>query len=162
MNDDNVVCVYGAVGRYDEFRETRKNLRELIHTYQNTKRRKEESRKEGILFLNLFSTLSISSTLRFNVDEEGKIRISGDLLGEALEGVEVERLRECEVCRRIFWAGRLDQHTDATPCRNILRKRRWRSNSNKRQYQEKRNKRRRKAKEATNKNLSVPLLRKRI
>jgi hypothetical protein len=47
-------------------------------------------------------------------------------LGEAIHGVDGDRIRTCEICNRIFWAKRKDSETCSVSCFNILRQRRHR------------------------------------
>ena len=59
-------------------------------------------------------------------DQEGKFRVQHHPLLQAIEGVEVSRIRECDVCHQIFWAKRTDQHCCKQRCAKILRTRKWR------------------------------------
>jgi hypothetical protein len=59
-------------------------------------------------------------------DQEGKFRVEHHPLLLAIEGVEVSRIRECDVCRQIFWAKRTDQLCCKRRCAKTLRTRRWR------------------------------------
>jgi hypothetical protein len=59
-------------------------------------------------------------------DTGGNLRIQHDPLLQALEGVEARRIRECAICGRIFWAGRIDQSCCPKRCAKVLRTRRWR------------------------------------
>jgi hypothetical protein len=43
-----------------------------------------------------------------------------------LQEIEVERIRVCPVCTRLYWAGRLDQSACRAMCSNVLRAKRWR------------------------------------
>lgn len=43
-----------------------------------------------------------------------------------LEKIEVERIRQCPVCEKLFWAGRLDQSACRPRCSNVLRAKTWR------------------------------------
>jgi hypothetical protein len=61
-------------------------------------------------------------------DAEGILRIQLDPLLPALEGVEAMRIRECGVCGKIFWAGRIDKWCCTTECAHVLRQRRYREN----------------------------------
>ena len=51
---------------------------------------------------------------------------------QALQGVQAYRIRECPICKRIFWAGRIDQAACSKQCNQTRRARIWRKN-----YQEK-------------------------
>ena len=52
-------------------------------------------------------------------DPDGKLRVELDEISRALEGVDATRIRECEVCRRIFWAGRIDMVCCSHRCGNV-------------------------------------------
>lgn len=60
-------------------------------------------------------------------DEGGNLRIQHDPLLQALDGVEVRRIRECPVCGALYWAGRLDKPA-CDKCTHVLRQRRYREN----------------------------------
>jgi hypothetical protein len=64
----------------------------------------------------------------FTVDEEKRACELKSLLAEAIIGVEVDRIRECEICQRIFWALRSDQWTCSKAHAHVLRNRRARAN----------------------------------
>lgn len=63
-----------------------------------------------------------------NVGLDGKIGVVLSPICEALQGVEANRIRECEnpKCGRVFWAGRSDQPCCSKVCANARRVRRWR------------------------------------
>ena len=67
---------------------------------------------------------------------------------EELESAsDIVRIRECEVCKRIFWAGRLDaRQCGDKKCKSALSTRRWREG--KEQYNKARSKKRAKAQHA--------------
>jgi hypothetical protein len=62
------------------------------------------------------------------IDEQGFVRVSKDLFTAAMDedDVEAARIRECEACERIFWAGRITQKGCSARCGSIIRKRRYR------------------------------------
>jgi len=61
------------------------------------------------------------------VDDCGRLRFSLGKILDALEGVEIGRIRQCPVCGRIFWAARIDQKAHDHRCANTLRVRNSRS-----------------------------------
>lgn len=110
----------GSMGRYESFYAARQNLRVIA-----------QLAKKGVDIGQLQPSMHgslVPNILMVGVDPEGKVRISKDLFTEAVEGVEARRIRECEVCNRIFWAGRLDQWCCSPRCARVLRTRRWRAN----------------------------------
>jgi hypothetical protein len=66
---------------------------------------------------------SLGAGTRTEIDEQGRIRFIKDWFGEAAEGEEAARIRECGVCQQVFWAGRIDQLCCKPRCADILRKR---------------------------------------
>jgi hypothetical protein len=60
--------------------------------------------------------------------ESGVLRVKLAPFLEVLQGIEVERIRLCAVCRKLFWAGRLDKIGCGEPCSRVLRQRRLREN----------------------------------
>lgn len=62
------------------------------------------------------------------IDEQGFVRVSKDLFTEAMDEDDIEavRIRECEACNRIFWAGRITQKGCSARCGDVIRKRRYR------------------------------------
>lgn len=109
----------GRMGRYESFYAARQNLRVIA---QLAKKGVDIAQLQPDMHGSLIPSISM-----VGIDSEGKVRISKDLLTEAVEGVEAARIRECEVCNRIFWAGRLDQLCCSKPCARVLRTRRWRA-----------------------------------
>lgn len=67
----------------------------------------------------------VKTNLRISSD--GLIEIERDEFLRAIEDVEAKRLRLCEICGRIFWAGRLDQQCCSSACAHALRNRRYRA-----------------------------------
>jgi hypothetical protein len=59
----------------------------------------------------------------------GKLTISGLELIEALRDADADpnRIRECPICKTLFWAGRIDKRGCSKPCANNLRVRDSRS-----------------------------------
>jgi hypothetical protein len=59
-------------------------------------------------------------------DVNHKIRFLESPLYKALDGVDIDRIRVCPICKKIYWAGRIDQPTCSKKCGALLRVRRWR------------------------------------
>ncbi|MBI3895099.1 MAG: hypothetical protein HY313_04130 [Acidobacteria bacterium] len=60
------------------------------------------------------------------VDEGGRIEFQKNPTFSVLEGVEADRIRECLVCDKIFWAGRKDKKCCSPRCLKVWHTRRWR------------------------------------
>lgn|GEM_PF-6221231 len=111
-------------------------VREILHAASRAHVSLDEARHRLLLYQsysNPSSALSQVESLRgrFEINKSGKNKTHK--LGYAkpatiwiLEEIEAERIRECEVCERLFWAGRLDQSACRPQCSNVLRARRWR------------------------------------
>lgn len=68
---------------------------------------------------------SLWSWARFRI-RKGKVKFEPSVLIRLLEGVEIERVRECPVCFKYFWAGRINMRCCSTPHANVLRMREYR------------------------------------
>jgi hypothetical protein len=68
----------------------------------------------------------IEITVSLTTDAKGRILFSTKELLAALTKVEMSRIRQCPICKRIFWAGRIDQKCCNSQCAHAQRSRRWR------------------------------------
>lgn len=111
--------IYDALREYSFIREAREKLQSLTRMIN----------KPGSLaahIADLMNPIRTSGTI--SLDKDRRIKISNDRFAEAVEDVEVDRLRTCPECKRIFWAGRITQTCCSKPCGNKMRVRRWREN----------------------------------
>jgi hypothetical protein len=69
---------------------------------------------------------SLEGLVSISANQNGILRLERMPLLQAIEGIEASRVRQCPICRNIFWAGRIDQPCCSTPCAKICRTRRWR------------------------------------
>lgn len=101
-----------AVRLYDAYRSGRANLLALV-AHLKTSPVKE---------------MPLTNPTYLKVNEQGLIDFepAPDYFIGSVKGVEAARIRECQVCRMIFWAGRLDQKGCTNKCTRALRSRRWR------------------------------------
>lgn len=111
---DPMSALYEAVKRYVSFRTARLKLCGMARL--NRLRPGRISEFEAFLD-------SLGAGTRTEIDQEGRIRFVKDWFGEVAEGEEAARIRECAVCERVFWAGRIDQSCCNPRCADILRKR---------------------------------------
>jgi hypothetical protein len=67
---------------------------------------------------------------RLRVNSKGQLFEAPSLLLKALTdgGVEAKRIRLCQICRCLFWAGRTDKPCCGPKCSGILRQRKYRRN----------------------------------
>ena len=57
---------------------------------------------------------------------ENRVTWLPDFFTKAFEGVEIDRLRLCDNCGRVYWVKRLDMKGCTVSCAKILRTRKWR------------------------------------
>lgn len=106
-----------AVADYTSVREARENLRAIIRIFKDVKPGQFTSSYLGPLDIPTFISL----------DDQGLISIIQAKFINAIDGVEAARIRECEICKRIFWAGRKTQQACSPACAHALRNRRYRA-----------------------------------
>jgi hypothetical protein len=100
-----------AFGRYDEFREVRERLRTIARL------------KRARMFVDSRSVSVRSSLTR---DENGILQLRLDPFAETVQGLEADRIRECPICQRIFWANPKSKMACSARCRNIFNVRKHR------------------------------------
>jgi hypothetical protein len=90
-------------------------------------------RKEGISAVGMYNVLSDVNTkptlplLTVSLQAIGTIvQVIPSNLAKAIDGIDGDRLRACEICKRIFWANYKNSFTCSKPCLNALRQRRHR------------------------------------
>ncbi len=59
------------------------------------------------------------------INENNKLVAKPAALTAVLVGIDLDRIRFCEVCSKLFWAGRQDSKTCSYKCSNRLRQRRF-------------------------------------
>jgi len=105
----------GVVGRYENIWTANIRLHNLAKLAQVQGRPNFERS-------NLWRLLDRSYVLD-EIDEKGIVRVSTDLFAEAMaeEPIEAARIRECAICTRIFFAGRIDAWQCGDPkCKSAL------------------------------------------
>jgi hypothetical protein len=108
--------VTSALQQYSLIRDAREILRQIA-------RMENKNPGQIVQHVTLFGSASL---VTLQVNEWGKIDVKHDRLLELLKCVEVARIRECQVCKLIFWAGRIDQKCCCTGHAKVLRTREWR------------------------------------
>jgi hypothetical protein len=97
-----------ALERHENFIYLRQRLREAA-----------ELTLEEMLEGAKLPIVALDARTHLVVDEGGKLRLVIDELTQALDGVEIDRVRECKLCKRIFWAGRKDKKCCSDRCNNV-------------------------------------------
>ena len=105
-----------------------KNLEVAGERYYLIKAAHEALRAIARRELSDFVLTHSESLISLRIDEEGLIKLIPSPLSAAVDGVEAQRIRECEnpKCLRIYWAGRLDQPCCSKECANVRRVKKWR------------------------------------
>jgi len=102
-----------AVQRYEHVRITREIVKEIARVANDLSAEKVIRHPYRVLPYLM-------------IDANGLLQPPKDELIEILKDVEATRIRECEGCKRIFWAGRITQKGCSARCGDIIRKRRHR------------------------------------
>jgi hypothetical protein len=111
---DALTSLENAISRYENFREARLKLCGVASINKLSPGRLREFER----FLG-----SLGAGMRTEIDKQGRVRFIKNWFGEAAEGEEAARIRECGVCQQVFWAGRIDQSCCKPRCADIQRKR---------------------------------------
>lgn len=116
--------VYEAAKQYEQFNDVRIKLRRLA---KFAKKRNEGEKTTP------FVILPLAESINFRLDENGFVGIEANAVAEAMRELEaaklkLERIRECKICRRLFFAGRVDKQSCSLPCANVLNVRNVRHN----------------------------------
>jgi hypothetical protein len=105
----------GVVGRYENIWTANLRLHNLAKLAQAQGR-------PNFVRSNVWQLLDRSYVLD-EIDDEGIVRVSSDLFAEAMaeEPIEAARIRECAICTKIFFAGRIDAWQCGDPkCKSAL------------------------------------------
>lgn len=119
-----------ALAQYEFIRTSRINLRKIIELVY---RKHSAYAHLGVHLLNVKSRMQVEGLIR--IDDNGRLRIELDRFAAIVDRTDAIRIRDCEICKRIFWAGRLDATCCSRNCANALRSRRYRERRNKGLYQ---------------------------
>ena len=102
---------------YEEIYQTRKNIKLVIDSVSEKKKKTENSSWHK-------PNLEISIPI---TEKDGEFRASLPVFLELISTINLDRLRACEICNRVFWAKREESKTCSAPCFGILRTRRYRN-----------------------------------
>lgn len=84
------------------------------------------TQKQHSWLYSRISHLSEFTGSNFYIDSEGKFSIGTPVLYSYFIGIKVNRICECQVCNRYFWAGRKDMSCCSAQCANSNRARKFR------------------------------------
>lgn len=100
---------------YKQILEARESLRQLMREAT------EVSDEETIYFHD-----SIDARAYLLISKERKVSVQMSPFAQAIEGAEIDYLRYCEMCGKIFYAGRKNQQCCTPKCAKARRQKRWR------------------------------------
>lgn len=118
----------------DKFKSVSFYLGSLVAYYRIAQASIEIMRQSATFFekvrkgeLPQSSSVSFHIPATISITPQGKALAKSDLkLLNAINSIEFDRLRVCEICNQIFWANYKNSFTCSTPCLNALRQRRHR------------------------------------
>jgi hypothetical protein len=109
-HQDPIEAVQDAIDRYENFRIMREKV-SLFAKISQLEAYKRQRMKPVLQFLNL------------DIDEKGMVHAREDWFTKAVDGIEAARIRECQYCGKVFWAGRTKVQGCSPRCLDCLRKR---------------------------------------
>ena len=107
--------------RYYSLRNTRNTLYRLAEIGENIEPYLGKQLEGVVLGMGLLLEYG-------HLDKDGRLRRSPNPFAEALEGIEVSRIRACLICRKLFWASRNDKRCCSEEHSRIIRQRQVREN----------------------------------
>lgn len=111
-----------TIDLYERIRAIRKDLYRLVEIGENAEKYFEQQ---------LDIALGLFLIERAYLDKEGRLHRQPNPYGELIEGVEVSRIRACLICRKLFWAQRIDKKCCSEEHSAVIRQRQIRSNKEK-------------------------------
>jgi len=114
--------------RYWETVRSAENFYTFVRESRQKLRRISSLSRAGSFVRHLNGTLyPLTTTARIEIDERDVIRIIPDQFAEAISGINSTHIRECVICKTIFWAGRRDSMCCSSSCADKRRKRQHRA-----------------------------------
>jgi hypothetical protein len=111
----------GFTDKYELLREAGHALVAIARHSAGMRERTEYLMVEDARYAGAANPVSVSVWLV--VDKNGLLSISDDPLLRALRGVRADRIRSCAVCKRIFWAPRVNSECCGETCRKTFNQR---------------------------------------
>jgi hypothetical protein len=118
-----------AAEQYTFVRESRIKLIELADRGKTIKQCRKQGGTEAVrqLIDCWIPWHEIISQSIIEVDEHGRAVVTEDKFAVIIKDIDVTRIRVCEICRTIFWAGRHDSLCCSANCADKRRKRQHRA-----------------------------------
>lgn len=119
--ESKVVSIFQQqASSYYRLRAFRRSLYRLAEIGQEPEKHLGQSLQDVVLNIALIEYAYL--------DNDGIIRLPSNPLAEAINGIEVARIRACLICRKLFWATRKDKRCCSEEHARIVRQRQVREN----------------------------------
>jgi hypothetical protein len=105
-------------------------LRELIREATEDRGKPEDPHDITICFYE-----PIDAVAYLEITKERTVRVRMSPFANAIKGAEIDYIRYCETCGKIFYAGRKNQHCCTVKCAKAQRQKRWRQRYKEGHYQ---------------------------
>lgn len=120
LADGNVYTFYESAAqisevwfhRYNKIKKIKSFLTELAFISRNFDTANKEMCDLGLIGLNHLTT-------NLRVNENGILQRNESIVVQWLIGVDVRRIRQCAICRNLFWANRLDKRCCRKKCADV-------------------------------------------
>jgi hypothetical protein len=115
-------------GNLSVFRDTALRFASFPHLFNKSRDDSSQKIKAELFSPNLISVREKLSETHINLSEDGVINFELSHYAEAMQGVNISRLRACEICNKFFWASRIDAYTCSKQHAETRKKRLQRQN----------------------------------
>jgi hypothetical protein len=110
---------------YVQYCENRKDLRSIARFFSHLRSNDYQFASEDKLITTEGEEITLP-IFGVRLSREGTIGKVTNQVFQSYIGVDLDRVRACEICNRIFWAKNKKSETCSKPCLNALRQRRHR------------------------------------
>ncbi len=131
-----IASLYLAIDDYQLLYRLNTDLRSIARFFSHLRNGSYQFVSESELITNDGESIRLPA-FEVQLKRDGTIGKVHKGLSEAVIGVDLDRIRTCEICEQVFWANYKNSFTCSKPCLNALRQRRHRK-TNKEAINEKR------------------------
>ncbi|MBS1798093.1 MAG: hypothetical protein JSS81_30030 [Acidobacteria bacterium] len=126
--------IRAAVDRYNKARDFYNRLYELAKAFERCRRFPYKAERIFDEYDGGFPSIELFSARKATV-EYNRLKILPDEFTEAFDGVDIDRVKICGHCKKVFWAKRQTMKGCSKSCAKILRTKKWREKTTKEQRQ---------------------------
>ncbi len=125
------------VARYEDYKKLRKQLRKVakfafkhpswIRQFNRSKR--DKPTKQTVFLTKRFEKKKLGDEnypipfpnfTQFEIGEKGILKIKFDEFSKAVSGLDIRRIRKCQICKHIFWARRVEKFCCSKKCNLVF------------------------------------------